>query len=149
MRNTLLQSMRRRAGSLRPAAPRLQTSIGARQEISLSQRLPMTNFQAAVAVPTANAGRYLQQFCKHMGHKVAVEFTPDSGRVTFPRDGRGADWPGEAVLELRAHADHLECVLTASAEGQLNGLKDMTARHLDRFAFREAPLTFNWRDADA
>ncbi len=28
---------------------------------------------------------------------------------------------------------------------QLEGLKGAVASHLDRFAFREAPLAFNWR----
>ncbi len=30
---------------------------------------------------------------------------------------------------------------------QLEGLKGAVARHLDRFAFREAPLSFDWRPA--
>ncbi|MCC2102319.1 MAG: DUF2218 domain-containing protein, partial [Hyphomicrobiales bacterium] len=28
----------------------------------------------------------------------------------------------------------------------LDALKGVVARHLDRFAFREAPLAFDWRD---
>ena len=30
---------------------------------------------------------------------------------------------------------------------ELDGLKGAVSRHLDRFAFREAPLTFDWKDA--
>jgi len=30
--------------------------------------------------------------------------------------------------------------------GQLDALKGAVARHIDRFAFREAPLAFDWRD---
>jgi hypothetical protein len=29
---------------------------------------------------------------------------------------------------------------------QLDALKGAVARHIDRFAFREAPLAFNWQD---
>ena len=36
--------------------------------------------------------------------------------------------------------------IEASAPGQLEALKGAVARHLDRFAFREAPLTFDWVD---
>lgn len=104
-------------------------------------------FASTVRVPTINASRYLQQLCKHWTHNLTVEFTPESGTVIFPRDARGADWPGDATLTLRAHADGLECRLEASADGQLEGLKDAVARHLDRFAFREAPLSCDWRDA--
>ncbi len=98
-------------------------------------------------VPTANGSRYLQQLCKHWSHNLEVEFTPEKGRVVFPRNARGADWPGDAMLLLEAQADALECRLEASAAGQLEALKGAVASHIDRFAFREAPLAFDWRDA--
>lgn len=98
-------------------------------------------------VPTANGSRYLQQLCKHWSHNLEVEFTPEKGKVVFPRNARGADWPGDATLLLEAYADALECRLEASAEGQLEALKGAVSRHVDRFAFREAPLAFDWRDA--
>ena len=97
-------------------------------------------------VPTAHASRYLQQLCKHWSHNLAVEFDPAKGKVTFPRNARGADWPGDATLHLDAQADALDCRLEASSDGQLEALKGAVARHLDRFAFREAPLPFDWRD---
>lgn len=102
---------------------------------------------STVHVPTAHASRYLQQLCKHWAHNLAVEFNETDGKVTFPRSARGADWPGDATLMLRAHDDTLECRLEASAAGQLAALKDAVARHLDRFAFREAPLAFDWHEA--
>ena len=104
-------------------------------------------FASTVRVPTINASRYLLQLCKHWTHNLTVEFTPEAGKVIFPRDGRGAEWPADATLTLQAHADNLECRLEASADGQLEGLKDAVARHLDRFAFREAPRSYDWRDA--
>jgi len=100
-----------------------------------------------VRVPTANGSRYLQQLCKHWSHNLEVEFTPEKGRVVFPRNARGADWPGDATLHLTAQPDVLECRLEASAAGQLEALKGAVSSHLDRFAFREAPLAFEWRDA--
>ena len=103
--------------------------------------------QSTARVPTTNGSRYLQQLCKHWSHNLEVEFTPEKGRVVFPRNARGADWPGDATLLLEAHADALECRLEASAAGQLEALKGAVARHIDRFAFREAPLAFDWRDA--
>jgi uncharacterized protein len=48
-------------------------------------------FRSASRVPTTNGSRYLQQLCKHWSHRLAVEFTAHEGRVTFPRDGRGAN----------------------------------------------------------
>lgn len=104
----------------------------------------MTN-SATASVPTQNASRYLQQLCKHWSHNLAVEFTPDYGTVIFPKDARGADWPGDGVVTFDAANDHLEVRIEASSPGQLEGLQGAVARHLDRFAFREAPLTFEWR----
>ena len=97
-------------------------------------------------VPTANGSRYLQQLCKHWAHNRAVEFDAHEGRVTFPKDARGADWPGDALVTMTNREGALECRIDASAPGQLVGLKGAVARHLDRFAFREAPLTVEWVD---
>jgi len=105
-----------------------------------------TTFSSTAQVPTASGSRYLQQLCKHWAHNLTVEYTPERGTVIFPRDARGADWPGDGVVTMIAHAETLECRIDASAAGQLNGLKGALARHLDRFAFREAPLSFDWQD---
>ena len=94
-------------------------------------------------VSTANGSRYLQQLCKHWQHNLEAEFDANEGRVTFPKDARGADWPGDALVTMTAREGGLLCRIDASAPGQLEGLKGAVARHLDRFAFREAPLSFD------
>lgn len=101
---------------------------------------------ATAQVPTKSGSRYLQQLCKHWAHNMAVEFTAARGTVTFPRNARGADWPADGLVTMIAHSDTLECRIDASVEGQRDGLKGALARHLDRFAFREAPLQFDWVD---
>ena len=98
-------------------------------------------------IPTPNGSRYLQRLCRHWAHSLKVEFTPDAGTVIFPRDARGADWPGDATLELRAHADNLECRLACSAAGQREALEQAVTSHLERFAFKEGTLAVDWRDA--
>jgi hypothetical protein len=103
-------------------------------------------FATKAAVPTAHGSRYLQQLCKHWAHNLAVEFTPDRGTVTFPKDVRGADYPGDALVTFDARDTALEVRIDASSPEQRDNLKGVVARHLDRFAFREAPLTFDWRD---
>jgi hypothetical protein len=104
-------------------------------------------FETTARVPTVNGSRYLQQLCKHWSHNLKVEFTPEAGTVVFPKNARGADWPGDATLVLKAENDTLECRLEASAEAQREALKGVVSGHLDRFAFREAPLQFDWQDA--
>lgn len=97
-------------------------------------------------MPTPNASKYLQQVCKHWTHNLEVEFDANAGTVVFPKDARGADWPAAAIVTFKASPDHLYCHIAASAEGQRDGLKGAVERHIDRFAFREGPLTYDWVD---
>ena len=65
--------------------------------------------------------------------------------MIFPKDARGADFPGDAVVTFNVVEDGLELRVDASSDEQLQGLKGAVERHLDRFAFREAPLTYDWK----
>lgn len=132
---THVQMLRRRLGIVPAPAER---NIMTEQTVTHS---------AEAKVPTAHASRYLQQLCKHWAHNLAVAFTPEQGTVRFPRDARGANWAGDGVFTMTAEAGSLLCRIDASEAGQLDGLKGAVERHLDRFAFREAPLTFDWQPA--
>ena len=98
-------------------------------------------------VPTAHASKYLQQLCKHWQHNLAVAFTPEHGTVAFPKDARGATWAGDALVTFDAGADALAVRIDASSEEHVEAMQGVVARHLDRFAFREAPLRFDWAAA--
>jgi hypothetical protein len=100
---------------------------------------------AAGRIATLHASKYLQQLCKHWSHNLAVEFDAAQGRIVFPRDARGASWAGDGVVLFKADAAGLDCRIDASEAGQLEGLKGAVIRHLDRFAFREAPLAIDWQ----
>jgi uncharacterized protein len=104
------------------------------------------SLHSTVFVATDDPSRHLQQVCRHWSHILAVEFTSHQAVVVFPRNARGADWPGNATLKLEAGARTLECRLTASARDQLEVLKTVVARHLDRFALRAGPVRYEWRD---
>lgn len=88
-------------------------------------------------VPTLSASRYLQQLAKHWSHKMTVAFTAGEGTIDFPNGAR---------LAMRADPDTLDIVLTVPDDGDMVRMREVVASHLDRFAFREAPLTFDWRD---
>ena len=103
------------------------------------------SFTATATTPTANASRYLQQLCKHWEHSLSVRHDALHGEVVFPRDARGADHPGDALVAFDATDAALVTRIVATSAEQLDGLKGAVARHLDRFAFREAPLDFDWR----
>ena len=87
-------------------------------------------------VPTASASRYLQQLAKHWSHKFAVTYTPHSGTVPFPNG---------SCLELRADSETLDVELTVPEGEDAARMRQVVEEHLNRFAFREGPLTFDWR----
>ena len=103
-------------------------------------------FTATARIPTAQSGKYLQQVCKHWEHNLPVTYDKAHGEITFAKDARGADWPADALVTLDAQEGVLVCTISASAEGQRDGLKGALERHIDRFAFREVPLAYNWVD---
>ena len=85
-------------------------------------------------VPTEHGARYLQQLCKHWSHKLDVELDGSTGIVRFP----------DAVATMTAEGDALVVSVEAADEGTVERVKGVVAKHLDRFAFREAPLRFDW-----
>jgi hypothetical protein len=101
---------------------------------------------ATASVPPGSASKYLQQVCKHWAHNLTVDFVR-TGTVVFPRDSRGASHPGDGLVTFNATAASLEVRIDATSVEQLDGLMGTVAKHVDRFAFREAPLKFHWRAA--
>ena len=102
---------------------------------------------STAVVQTESGSKYLQQLCKHWQHNLAVEFTPEHGTVTFPKDARGATWADDALVTFDAGTDALSVRIDASSDEHVEAMKGVVARHLDRFAFREAPLAFDWQAA--
>lgn len=107
--------------------------------------MTLTTVTTRAHIETDQASRYLQQLCKHWSHNLQVEFTPESGTVIFPKDARGADHPGDAVVTFDAVETGLDIRIDASSPEQLDGLKGAVTRHLDRFAFREGELRYDWK----
>jgi hypothetical protein len=88
-------------------------------------------------VPTQSASRYLQQLCKHWGHKYPVEFDPKQGVITLPM----------GPVRMLAGDQDLEVALETEDPAGLDRFEHVVADHLGRFAFRET-LQFDWkRDA--
>lgn len=104
---------------------------------------------AEALVPTKKATKYAAQLGKHWAHNLSVDEKDGVFAITFPKDARGADWPGDAIVTLAPEDGALRCRIEASAAGQRDGLKGAVERHVDRFAFKEAPLTYVWTSSEA
>ena len=94
---------------------------------------------ATATVPTVNAAKYTQQLCKHWGHKLEVDLSEQRGVVKFPT--------AVAIFEPRPEA--LKVTIEGEEGEAVERMKGVVASHLDRFAFREAPLKFDWSAAEA
>ncbi|MAM39788.1 MAG: hypothetical protein CL949_15090 [Erythrobacter sp.] len=101
---------------------------------------------AEAKVSTAHAAKYAAQLGKHWSHNLDVREDGSARIITFPKDARGADWKGDALVTLQPVSEALLIRIEASEAGQLDGLKGALERHIDRFAFRETPLRYDWQD---
>ena len=81
----------------------------------------------------------MQQLAKHWAHKMTVRFDAEEATIAFPNGSR---------LEMRADSETLDCALTVPEGEGVQRMRDVVEEHLDRFAFREGALTFDWRAAD-
>lgn len=90
---------------------------------------------STAVTPTTHASRYLQQLAKHWSHKLEVEFTPVHATIRFPNG---------TLTTLDAGEEALTSTIEAPDAETLERMKTVVAEHLDRFAFREAPLPFAW-----
>ena len=81
--------------------------------------------------------RYIEQLAKHWSHKMATSY--DDGIGTFPFSALE-----NAVMTAQPGGIGI-LLITGSAESNIE-LRGVIERHIDRFAFREAPLSYEWKD---
>lgn len=93
--------------------------------------------KSVARVPTSNGSKYMQQLCKHWSHKLQVEFDAEKGTVHF----------ADSLATMVAEPDALVVTVEAEAPETVERMQGVVANHLDRFAFREAPLPFDWQQA--
>lgn len=93
----------------------------------------MTHARAIVA--TSSGSRYLQQLCKHWGHKFEVSSTPVHGEIALPL----------GACRLDADATTLDVRLSSTKAEDLPRFRQVVEEHIQRFAFRET-LVFNWTE---
>ncbi len=94
-----------------------------------------TTPSATATIATTHGSRYLQQLAKHWSHKLEVVFDETHATIRFPSG---------VVASLDAGSAALIAHLDAPDAETLERMKRVLSEHLERFAFREAPLPFAW-----
>lgn len=81
------------------------------------------------------ADRYIQRLVKHWSHKFETTYADGRGEVPFPNG---------AHATFDAEERGIEIVLAAATQEESEQKRGVIERHIDRFAFREAPLEYSW-----
>jgi len=83
--------------------------------------------------------RYIQQLVSHWGHKMATSYDEGDGMGAFPfSDAENAT--------MTAREGGIAIALTTEDPERNIHLRGVIERHIDRFAFREAPLHYEWTE---
>ena len=81
--------------------------------------------------------RYIQQVVSHWGHKYATRYADGVG--TFP-------FSETETAVMTARPGGIAITLTTGEQERNVHMRGVIDRHIDRFAFREAPLTYEWTE---
>lgn len=85
---------------------------------------------------TENGSKYLQQLCKHFGHKIKVEYSETNGVCHFEM--------GDATLT--ADSTGLNVRFELENANPVEAAKSVIDNHLNRFAFREDFTNMVWSE---
>ncbi len=83
---------------------------------------------------TPNGSKYLQQLCKHFGHRIDTSYTETEGTCHFVM--------GPAFMT--ADDSGLTVRFELTGPDQADDARNVIDRHLERFAFREDFQGMNW-----
>ncbi len=84
--------------------------------------------------------RYIQQLVSHWGHKLETSYDAGDGMGLFP-------FSPHTNAVMTAHHDGIAITLTTADADENIRMRGVIEEHIDRFAFREAPLSYEWKDA--
>ncbi|MDF3383420.1 MULTISPECIES: DUF2218 domain-containing protein [Sulfitobacter] len=83
---------------------------------------------------TENGSKYLQQLCKHFGHKIETSYDSEKGWAAFEM----------GTAYMTADSKGLTVTATLDDPEMVPALHSVIDRHLETFAFREAEKNMVW-----
>jgi hypothetical protein len=83
--------------------------------------------------------RYIQQVVSHWSHKMATSYDAGDGMGVFP-------FSEHTNAVMTAREGGIGITLTTADHDENVRMRGVIERHIDRFAFREAPLTYEWTE---
>ena len=89
--------------------------------------------------PCDKSERYIQQLVRHWGHKYATSYDEGEKMGAFP-------FSDLETAVMTARPAGIAITLTTPDQERSEHMRGVIERHIDRFAFREAPLSYEWKD---
>lgn len=89
--------------------------------------------------PCEKPERYIQQLVKHWGHKMATSYDEGDGMGVFP-------FSEHTNVVMTAREGGIAITLTTETREENHRMRGVIENHIDRFAFREAPLSYEWKE---
>jgi hypothetical protein len=83
--------------------------------------------------------RYIQQLVSHWGHKFATSY--EDGVGAFP-------FSDVTSVVMMARPGGIGITLTTADHEENVRMRGVVEKHIDRFAFREAPLNYEWKESE-
>jgi len=83
--------------------------------------------------------RYIKQLVSHWGHKMATSYDEDGQTGAFP-------FSEHTHAVMAARPGGIAITLTTADKDENVHMRGVIERHIDRFAFREAPLAYEWTE---
>jgi len=87
----------------------------------------------------AKPERYIKQLVSHWGHKMATSYDEGDGMGAFP-------FSEHTNAVMTARPEGIAITLTTADSDENVRMRGVIERHIDRFAFREAPLNYEWKE---
>jgi len=91
--------------------------------------------------PCDKPDRYIQQLVSHWSHKMATSYDKDDSMGVFP-------FSETTNAVMTAREGGIGLTLATATRDENERMRGVIERHIDRFAFREAPLTYEWNEAE-
>ena len=83
--------------------------------------------------------KYIQQLVKHWSHKMATTYDEGDGMGCFP-------FSDVESAVMCAKPEGIAITLTTGSAERNTHMRGVIEEHIDRFAFREAPLDYEWKE---
>ena len=83
--------------------------------------------------------KYIQQLVSHWGHKYATSYDEGDGMGVFP-------FSEHTNCVMTAREGGIAITLTTADAAENVHMRGVVEKHIDRFAFREAPLAYEWTE---